>query len=74
MIKSIKVKCIKSTGGAFMKGQIYNASMSDGDWCVKGVDDYSYTTLRGMWGTIYYCSLDRKVRFTFEPVEKEDLE
>lgn len=74
MIKSIKVKCTKSTGGAFMKGQVYNASMSEGDWCVKGIDGQSYTTLRGMWGTIYYHNLDRTERFTFEPMFSEELE
>lgn len=55
-----------------MKGQVYNASLSDGDWCVKGVDGYSYTTLRRGASQIQYRNLDGKVRFTFEPVEAHD--
>lgn len=68
--RKMKVVCVKSTGGAFIVGQKYDATLMNADWKVKGIDGYEYGTTNGMWGRIGYVSLDRKEKFIFEPVMK----
>ena len=70
-MKKLIVTCVKSTGGAFMVGQEYTASlMKDGNWKVKGIDGFEYGTTLGLYGRIGYVSMDRKEKFIFEPVMK----
>lgn len=58
--------CTKANGGAFMKGQAYEADMDAyGNWSVTGVDGESYDLQRSMWGRLVYQGATEK--FFFEP-------
>lgn len=67
-MRRVKVKCIKSTGGAFIVGCEYEATLINADWYVKGSDGCGYATTNALWGRIGYSSACRKERFVFDPV------
>lgn len=66
--RQLLIKCTKSNGGAFMKGEWYTAHMDeDTNWTVKGVDNEAYSLERSMWGRLVHISETQ--RFYFEPSE-----
>ena len=65
-VKTINVKCKRSSGGAFMFGEIYIAEKKGDSWFVVGVDGYSYPAKEVDGIAIRHQS--ETERFTFEKV------
>lgn len=67
--KTMKVRCIKSTGNDFAVNCKYTAYLIDGSyWAVEGFQGYKFPLESSLHGNLAFVSACRTVKFIFEPV------